>query len=61
VSGDKQLARGSRDPGRLIRTDWKVGLRNSAWDRLWHMIITDLGAIPEAPARTAKPSEIQDD
>lgn len=29
-----------------VRATWSVGARSTAWDRLWRVILSDLGPIP---------------
>ena len=44
----------------IVRSDWGVGPRTVAWDRLWHTIIADIGALPTADARESLESELGD-
>jgi hypothetical protein len=50
----------SGDVSLIVRSDWGVGPRTAAWDRLWRMILSDIGAIPATDARQALESEVGD-
>ncbi len=53
--GHLRLAQEARIP---VHSDWKDGPRTSAWDRLWHAIISDVG--PVAPADASEMDETED-
>jgi hypothetical protein len=60
VSGGKNNGRRSQEIYPLVRSDWSVGPRTVAWDRLWRAILGDLGAIPVTDARDQLESEVGD-
>ncbi len=39
------------DVSLIVRSDWTVGPRTAAWDRLWRQMLGDLDARPIADAR----------
>jgi hypothetical protein len=57
---DRQTGTRTSDISRIVRSDWSVGPRTAAWDRLWRAILSDLGAIPATDARHALESEVGD-
>jgi hypothetical protein len=60
VSGNTNEARRSRDLSPVVRSDWSVGPRTAAWDRLWRAILSDLGAVPITDARDSLESNSGD-
>jgi hypothetical protein len=50
----------SKNPSIHVRSDWSVGPRTDAWDRLWREILGGLGTVPPADAREALESEVGD-
>jgi hypothetical protein len=48
------------DTSLLVRSDWSVGPRTAAWDRLWHRMLGGLGPIPTTDARELLESEAGD-
>ena len=48
------------DLGLVIRADWSTGARTPAWDRLWRVILSDLGPIPKTDAREPLEPEVGD-
>lgn len=60
MSANKKGARCERSDAPIVHADWTVGLRTSAWDRLWNMILSDLGPLPEHDVREAEEPEGQD-
>jgi hypothetical protein len=57
---DRQTGARTGDIARLVRSDWSVGPRTTAWDRLWRVILSDLGANPTTDARDQLESEVGD-
>ena len=41
----------SNDIGLLVRSDWSVGPRTAAWDRLWRLMLGGIRAQPIAGVR----------
>ena len=60
MDADRKTGTRTGDISRIVRSDWSVGPRTAAWDRLWHAIIADIGALPTADARHALESEVGD-
>lgn len=60
MSGDQNGARNGQVSSLIVRSDWSVGPRTAAWDRLWRVILSDIGAIPATDARQALESEVGD-
>lgn len=60
MSAGKSDARNRRDSSLIVRSDWNVGPRTAAWDRLWRVILSDLGAVPTTDAREPLESEVGD-
>ena len=60
MSASKKAARSEGGDTPIVRADWTVGLRTGAWDRLWNMILSDLGSLPERDVRAAEETEVQD-
>jgi len=44
----------------LVRSDWSVGPRTAAWDRLWRRMLGGLGPVPMTDVREALESEVGD-
>ena len=57
---DRQTGTRTSDISRIVRSDWSVGPRTVAWDRLWRAILSDLGPIPATDARGALELEVGD-
>ena len=36
----------ARDEGLIVHSHWSEGVRTPTWDRLWRMILSDLGPRP---------------
>jgi hypothetical protein len=60
VREDAHDVRSARDLDMIVRSDWSVGPRTAAWDRLWRIILSDLGAIPATDARDPLESDVGD-
>jgi hypothetical protein len=60
MSGNKNDARHAQDLSMIIRSDWSVGPRTAAWDRLWREILGGLSAIPTTDARESLESDVGD-
>jgi hypothetical protein len=60
VNGNEHTNRRARDLPLKVRSDWSVGPRTDAWDRLWREILGGLGTVPPADAREALESEVGD-
>lgn len=45
------------DTAMVVQTEWSTGLRAPAWDRLWRMILSDLGPALMPDAHPAAESE----
>ena len=60
MSAGKNDARNRRDSSLIVRSDWTVGPRTAAWDRLWQEILGGLGAIPTTDAREPLESDAGD-
>jgi len=50
----------SRDTELIVSSDWGVGPRTTAWDRLWRRMLAGLGPIPTTDAREVLESEFGD-
>ena len=50
MDGDTKRA-ASEDISLIVRSDWSVGPRTAAWDRLWRAMLGGLDARPIADAR----------
>ena len=50
----------SGDISLIVRSDWSVGPRTAAWDRLWKAMLGGLDARPIADAREQLESEVGD-
>ena len=48
------------DTSLVVRSDWSVGPRTAAWDRLWRGILGGLGSVPMTDAREQLESEVGD-
>jgi hypothetical protein len=44
----KQYREEQDAPSFALRATWSVGVRTTAWDRLWRMILSDLGPRPSS-------------
>ncbi len=44
----------------IVRSDWSVGPRTAAWDRLWRAMLSGLGPVPATDAREQLDSEVGD-
>ena len=44
----------------IVRSDWSVGPRTAAWDRLWRKMLAGMGPIPTTDARESLESEVGD-
>jgi len=51
---------GAEDVGMAVRADWSPGPRTPAWDRLWRIILSDLGPIPSGSLHERTESEGDD-
>jgi len=51
---------GSGDISLIVRSDWSVGPRTAAWDRIWRSILGGLGPVPITDARESLESEVGD-
>ena len=60
MSGNTHDARHARGLSLIVRSDWSVGPRTAAWDRLWRAILSDIGAVPSTDARESLESEVGD-
>ena len=47
-------------PALAVRSDWSVGPRTAAWDRLWRKMLAGLGPVPPTDARESLESEVGD-
>lgn len=55
---DGSLGAGPGAP--IVRSDWSVGPRTPAWDRLWRKMLGGLGPVPATDARETLESEVGD-
>lgn len=60
MSGSKNDARQTHDFSLIVRSDWSVGPRTVAWDRLWREILGGLSAVPTTDARESLESDAGD-
>jgi hypothetical protein len=60
MSPNRKPGRTDHNFSRIVRSDWSVGPRTAAWDRLWRTILSDLGAVPTTDARDSVESEVGD-
>ena len=60
MSGNENNVRRSHDFSLIVRSDWSLGARTAAWDRLWRAILGDIGAVPTTDAREQLESEVGD-
>ena len=60
MSETRNNTHAARDVSLIVRSDWSVGPRTAAWDHLWRVILSDIGAIPATDARQALESEAGD-
>ena len=50
----------TEDISLIVRSDWSVGPRTVAWDRLWRAMLGGLGPVPTTDAREQLGSEAGD-
>ena len=60
MSGAKNDARNGQDSSLIVRSDWSVGPRTAAWDRLWRVMLGGLSAVPTTDARESLESDAGD-
>ena len=48
----------ARDISLIVRSDWSVGPRTEAWNRLWRAMLSGLDATPTIDARESLESEV---
>ena len=60
MNGNTDDTRRLSDPSLIVRSDWSVGPRTAAWDKLWRAILGDIGAIPTMDAREQLESDAGD-
>lgn len=49
-----------RDMSLIVRSDWSVGPRTAAWDRLWRFVLGGLGPVPPTDGHEQPESEVGD-
>ena len=48
MDGNSKRRSTAENVGPAVRATWSVGQRTTAWDRLWRMILSDLGPLTAA-------------
>lgn len=60
MDGNTKRRTSTIDDDLVVRADWSPGPRTQTWDRLWRMILSDLGPLTNGGLRERTESEGDD-